>query len=95
MVFVIQIAVDFLAARFGRRLSYRLGCVWAHVFATAGLVSMGPLPQAMPNPYVGLVTSVVLLSVGGGFGVCVIFPVLLLVGLVLLRKRKSDNGPIV
>ncbi len=76
ILFVIQISVDFLTARFGRGLSYRVGCVAAHVFAAIGLASMSLLPQMMPNPYVGLLLSVVLLSVGGGLTEVLISPVI-------------------
>ena len=75
MVFVVQIVVDLLAARFGKRMSYRVGCVAAHVFASAGLILMSFLPSVLPNPYVGVLLSALLLSVGGGLIEVLISPV--------------------
>lgn len=75
VIFVVQIVVDLLAARFGKHLSYRVGCVAAHVLATAGLVTMSFLPSLLPNPYVGVLISALLLSVGGGLIEVLISPV--------------------
>lgn len=75
VIFVVQILVDLLAARFAGLLSYRVGCVVAHVLATAGLVLMSCLPSVLPNPYVGILISTVLLSVGGGLTEVLISPV--------------------
>lgn len=76
VLFVVQIVVDLLAARFGRHLSYRTGCVAAHICSTAGLVSMSFLPSLLPNPYVGVLISAFLLSVGGGLIEVLISPVI-------------------
>lgn len=76
VIFVIQIAMDLLAARFGKHISFRVGCVAAHVFATIGLLSMAVLPQLLPNPYVGLLLAAILLSVGGGLTEVLISPVI-------------------
>ena len=75
VIFSLQILVDLLAARFGGFLSYRAGCVAAHVLATVGLVLMGCLPSLLPDPYVGILISTVLLSVGGGLTEVLISPV--------------------
>lgn len=75
VIFVVQIIVDLLAARFGRHLSYRVGCVAAHVCATAGLVLMSFLPSLLSKPYVGVLISALLLSIGGGLIEVLISPV--------------------
>lgn len=76
VVFVVQIVVDLLAARFNKHLSYRVGCVAAHVFASAGLVSLSLLPSLLADPYVGILISSLLLSVGGGLIEVLISPVI-------------------
>ena len=76
LLFVVQMTVDFVVARFGKKLPYRVGCVAAHVFATLGLILMSFLPQLMPNPYVGLLIAVLILSVGGGLTEVLISPVI-------------------
>ena len=75
VIFVVQIAVDLLAARFGRHLSYRVGCIAAHVCATVGLASMSFLPSVLSDPYIGILLASVLLSVGGGLIEVLISPV--------------------
>ena len=75
VIFVVQIVVDLRAARFGRHLSYRVGCVAAHVFAAGGLLLMSFLPSLLPHPYVGVLCSALLLSVGGGLIEVLISPV--------------------
>lgn len=76
VLFAIQLVVDLLAVRFSKYLSYRVGCVAAHVFATAGLVLMSFLPYWMPVPYVGVLLSALLLSIGGGLIEVLISPVI-------------------
>ena len=75
VIFVVQLSVDALATRYGRYISYRAGCVAAHIFATVGLVCMSFLPGLLPDPYVGVLISAVLLSVGGGLTEVLISPV--------------------
>lgn len=76
VVFVTQIVVDLLAARFSRFISYRGGCVAAHVCATIGLVGMCFLPSLLPTPYIGLLLSAVFLAVGGGLIEVLISPII-------------------
>lgn len=75
IIFVVQIVVDLLCARFGGNMSYRTGCVAAHVLATLGLVGMCFLPPLLSVPYVGVVISAVLLSIGGGLIEVLISPI--------------------
>ena len=70
-----QILVDLLAARYIDRIGYRAGVVAAHVFAVAGLILLGILPRAMPDPYAGLVIAMVLNAVGGGLTEVLISPI--------------------
>ncbi len=66
VVFATQIGVDLSATRFGRVLSYRAGCGLAGLFAAVGLVTFSFLPDILPDPYVGILLSSILLSVGSG-----------------------------
>ena len=74
--FVVQIAVDLIAARSGERLSYRFGTVAANAAVAAGLVALGILPRVMPVPYVGVVIAVVLMAIGGGLTEVLISPLI-------------------
>lgn len=64
--FLFQLAVDFVAAVVIDKIGYRVAAVAAHVFSAAGLVSMAFLPDVLPDPFVGLMISVVIYALGGG-----------------------------
>ena len=64
--FLFQLAVDMVSAVFIDKIGYRVAAVAAHVFATAGLVSMAFLPDMTADPFVGLMISVVIYALGGG-----------------------------
>jgi len=64
--FLFQLAVDLIAAVVIDKIGYRVASVAAHVFAAAGLISMAFLPEVLPDPFVGLMISVVIYALGGG-----------------------------
>ena len=73
--FVTQILVDLLSAKYIRKLGYRQACVWAHVFATLGLIGYGVLPFTI-SPFPGLLISAMLCAIGGGLDEVIISPVI-------------------
>lgn len=73
--FVVQLAVDILAARFVDKIGYRVSMVAAHLFCGAGLIGMGILPGRMSPPFVGLVLAVSCYAVGGGMIEVLISPI--------------------
>ena len=75
VLFVVQIIVDLLAARFGKNLSYRYGSVISFVLAALGLAMMCVLPSVMDDPYTAIFISSVVLSVGGGMTEVLISPI--------------------
>ena len=64
--FLLQLCVDAASMAFIDKLGYRRGIVLAHAFAGAGLVLMALLPDAMPNPYTGLLLATIVYSIGSG-----------------------------
>ena len=74
VLFVVQIVVDLLAARFGQHLAYRSGSVIAFGLASLGLVLMCVLPSVM-DPYVGILLASLLFSIGGGLIEVLISPI--------------------
>lgn len=64
--FTVQLLVDALSAKFVDRIGYRTSIVAGHLCAAAGLVGMAALPFLLPDPYPGLLCSVVLYAIGGG-----------------------------
>lgn len=75
ILFVIQIVVDLLAARYGKNLSYRWGSVISFALAALGLVAMCVLPLVM-DPYVGILAAALVLSIGGGLIEVLISPMI-------------------
>lgn len=75
LLFMIQIVVDLLAARYGKHLSYRGGSVLSFVLASVGLIAMCVLPSVM-DPYVGVLVASAVLSIGGGLIEVLISPMM-------------------
>lgn len=63
--FMIQLTMDFLAAKFLDKIGYRTAFVGAHLLAALGFILMGILPDIMPA-FTGLIISTVLIASGGG-----------------------------
>ena len=73
--FVTQLLVDFISAKYVDRIGYRTAIVAAHVFAAAGLIGLGLLPNLMPTPYIGICMAVVVYAIGGGLIEVLISPI--------------------
>ncbi len=70
-----QLLVDMLSARFVDRVGYRPCVLAAHLFAAAGLIGMAALPFVFPDPFWGLLVSVLLYAIGGGLTEVLISPI--------------------
>ncbi len=64
--FLLQLFVDFLSTKVIDKIGYRRAIVSAHLFAGAGLLCLGLLPDCMADPYTGILIGVILCAVGGG-----------------------------
>ena len=73
--FGVQLLVDFFAARFVDRIGYRPCVVAAHIFSAAGLAGLSFLPDAMADPYAGIVISIICYAIGGGLIEVLISPI--------------------
>lgn len=73
--FVTQIITDSLSAKFVDKIGYRTAIVMAHVFAAAGLVGLGFLPDIFPTPFTGLCVAVMIYAVGGGLTEVLVSPI--------------------
>lgn len=74
--FAVQLLVDFISTKFVDRIGYRVSIVLAHVFAAAGLAGLSVLPDLTPDPFAGLLISVVIYAVGGGLIEVLISPIM-------------------
>lgn len=81
--FIVQLGADLIAAIFIDRVGYRVGAVGSQVFCAAGLILLTFLPELMPTPFVGILISVVVYSVGAGLIEALISPI--------VESTPSDN----
>lgn len=73
--FCVQLCVDLASTKFVDRVGYRPCIIAANLCAALGLIGLGTLPFLLPDPYVGLVCSVVLYAVGGGLLEVLVSPI--------------------
>lgn len=73
--FCTQILIDLISAKYTDKIGYRTCAIAAHIFAAAGLVLLGVLPNVLPSPYLGICIAVVLYAIGGGLTEVIISPI--------------------
>lgn len=61
-----QLIVDILCARFADRVGYRRCAVAAELCSAAGLIGLAFLPESLPDPFTGILISVITYAVGSG-----------------------------
>lgn len=64
--FVTQLLVDLFCAGYVDRIGYRVSIVTSEICAAAGLIGLAFLPSLLPNPYIGILISVVIYAIGSG-----------------------------
>jgi len=74
--FLVQLLVDAFSAGFVDKIGYRVSIVAAHVFACAGLLLLPILSAVLPDPFIGLLISVMCYAVGGGLIEVLISPIM-------------------
>lgn len=76
MIFYLtQLLVDLVAVKFADILGYRTCVVASQAVSALGLVLMAILPELLPDPFVGLVISVVLYAIGSGLVEVLLSPI--------------------
>ena len=76
MVFYLtQLLVDLVATKFADRIGYRTCVVVSQVLSAIGLILMAFLPDILPNPFIGILISVVLYAIGSGLIEVLISPI--------------------
>lgn len=73
--FGVQLLVDMLSVGFVDKIGYRASMLIAHIFAAAGLILLTILPEVFPNPFIGILCSVMIYAIGGGLLEVVVSPV--------------------
>ncbi|NJP40120.1 MFS transporter [Oscillospiraceae bacterium HV4-5-C5C] len=72
--FGIQLLIDLWSAFFIDRIGYRAAAVIAHACSAAGLILLTILPQLLPDPFIGILLSVMVYAIGGGLCEVIISP---------------------
>lgn len=76
MVFYLtQLLVDLVATKFADVIGYRICVVISQVVSAAGLILMAFLPDILPNPFIGILISVVLYAIGSGLIEVLVSPI--------------------
>lgn len=86
--FCTQIAVDLISVKFVDKIGYRASGILSFVISAIGLVSLGLLPNVMPNAYVGLIIATMLNAIGGGLLEVLVSPVV--EAIPLPQKQKAS-----
>ena len=64
--FFTQLVVDIFCARFVDRIGYRTCIVASEVSSALGLIGLAFLPEILPNPFAGIILSVMIYAIGSG-----------------------------
>lgn len=73
--YLTQLAVDIICAEVVDRIGYRKCVIASEVCSAAGLILMAILPELLPNPFTGLIISVVVYAVGSGLIEVLVSPI--------------------
>ena len=61
-----QLIVDVICAKFVDRIGYRVCAVASEITSAAGLIGLAVLPPVLPDPFTGMIISVIIYAIGSG-----------------------------
>lgn len=73
--FFTQLLVDLFCAKYVDKIGYRVSIVTSEVCSAVGLVGLAFLPELLPNPFVGIIISVVIYAIGSGLIEVLVSPI--------------------
>ncbi len=73
--FFTQLLVDLFCAKYVDRIGYRKSVVASELLSAAGLIGLAFLPDLLPNPYVGILISVMIYAIGSGLIEVLVSPI--------------------
>jgi len=77
MVFYLtQLLVDLGATKFADVIGYRICVVASQIVSAVGLILMAFLPDVLPNPFIGILISVILYAIGSGLIEVLVSPII-------------------
>lgn len=73
--FFTQLLVDLFCAKYVDRIGYRRSVIVSEVFSASGLIGLAFLPSLLPDPYVGILISVIIYAMGSGLIEVLVSPI--------------------
>ncbi len=64
--FFTQLIVDLLCAKYVDKIGYRVSIVASEICSAVGLIGLAFLPDILPDPFVGIIISVIIYAIGSG-----------------------------
>lgn len=73
--FLLQLGVDLASIGFVDKIGYRASAILAHVAAVIGLAGLTVLPELFSDPFIGILTAVIIYAIGGGLLEVLVSPI--------------------
>ena len=73
--FFTQLIVDVICAKYADRIGYRAAVVASEVTSALGLAGLAFLPDILPDPFVGIIISVIIYAIGSGLIEVLVSPI--------------------
>ena len=73
--FFTQLLVDLFCAKYVDKIGYRKSVVASEILSAAGLIGLAFLPSLLPDPYVGILISVIIYAMGSGLIEVLVSPI--------------------
>ena len=73
--FGLQLLVDLLSAGFIDKIGYKASVLLAHVLAAVGILALAVLPDALADPFVGILIAIMIYAIGGGLLEVLVSPI--------------------
>lgn len=70
-----QLIVDVICGKLADKIGYRAAAVASEVTSAAGLIGLAVLPFVLPDPFVGIIISVVIYAIGSGLIEVLVSPI--------------------
>ncbi len=73
--YITQLLIDLVATKYADKIGYRTCVVVSQVVSALGLILMAILPEILPEPFIGILISVVLYAIGSGLVEVLVSPI--------------------
>ena len=70
-----QLIVDVIFAKLADKIGYRISVVASEITSAAGLIGLAILPFILPNPFPGIIISVIIYAIGSGLIEVLVSPI--------------------